>query len=404
MGDATTVSAAIERGADSRQQMGADAGRATASLPGAIIGGVHASPQLPAVRSGLELKGSGFRVQGSVRTSELNPEPRTLNPRGFTLTEVLIVIALIVLLLALAVPAFNFITGGRSLDAGQNVVSAMLGRARARAIETERYAGVAFYLDPKTGRTTMTIVVQRDGDANVFGEDPYDNYKGWNKAATYAKGQEVIAIIKDGDPNSKYPDPNSSVSSGYPLENRLRVQKFVSKQNANTNHHPPDQTAAGTPPEDVWWGPAEQKFIDFDIDAESETVPVGVGVQLVNDTKGNANADRYVRTGVILFDGRGRFDSIPYAIRASGAWGQRLGLTTDIDLTPSLYSQLGVALYDQAAFKDQPGDVGTENDTLFNIPNYGSGPTGEPAEETWLDNNSLLLSINRYNGTLVRGE
>ena len=36
--------------------------------------------------------------------------------RGFTLTEILIVIALIVLMLGLAVPAFNLVRGSRSVD------------------------------------------------------------------------------------------------------------------------------------------------------------------------------------------------------------------------------------------------------------------------------------------------
>jgi hypothetical protein len=283
----------------------------------------------------------------------------------------------------------------------------MLGRARARAIETERYAGVAFYLDPVTGKSTMTIVVQRDGDATVTGEDPYLNYKGWSADATYLQGQEVIAIIEDGTANSASLLP--PLSANKQSENRMRVQKFVSLQNNNKGHRPPNQTDPNNEPGDAWWGTASQKFVDFDIDAESETVPVGVGVQLVNDTKGVANADRYVRTGVIMFDGRGRFDSIPYAIRANSSWGKRLfpaGGGTDIGdpSPPTLYSQLGVALYDLSAFKEQANNDGTENDLFATIPSYGPGVANEANEENWLDKNSLLLSINRYNGTLVRGE
>jgi prepilin-type N-terminal cleavage/methylation domain-containing protein len=144
-------------------------------LPGAIIGGAHASVSLSAARSGLDLQ-TGFRLSALGFRQIPNAERRTPNDssRAFTLTELLIVIALIVLLLAMAVPAFNFISGGRSIDGAQNVVSAMLGRARARAIETERYAGVAFYLDPATGRSTMTMIIQRDGA--ISAEDPFDIY------------------------------------------------------------------------------------------------------------------------------------------------------------------------------------------------------------------------------------
>src|SRR5215218_5398520 len=78
---------------------------------------------------------------------------------AFTLTEILIVIALIILIIAMAVPAFSFITGTRSVDAGENLVSAMLSRARAEALRTHRTAGVAFFRDLRTDRSAMALVV-----------------------------------------------------------------------------------------------------------------------------------------------------------------------------------------------------------------------------------------------------
>src|SRR5215218_4268137 len=76
---------------------------------------------------------------------------------AFTLTEILIVIALIVLVIALAVPAFSFITGSRSVDAGENLVSAMLSRARAEAVRNHQVAGVAFFRDPNSDRSAMAL-------------------------------------------------------------------------------------------------------------------------------------------------------------------------------------------------------------------------------------------------------
>ncbi len=397
----------IERGAGGSQRKCAGAGRATGSLPGAIIGGAHASVQLSAARPALERGENGeWRMENSddACVAILNPRSSILSsPNGFTLTELLIVIALIVLLLAMAVPAFKFITGGRSIDGAQNIVSAMLGRARARAIETERDAGVAFYLDPVTGRSTMTIVVQRDG-ASVGAEDTFDNYKGWKLSGSgatvhYLVGQQVIAVVADGDPTQTWPAKDGTIPA---KENRLIVQKFVCIK----DH---DATIDTRPPNGTYWASAQQKFIDFDIDAESEFLPVGVGVQLVNDTKGGkttpAITDRYVRTGVIMFDGKGRFDSIPYGIRAASALGQKIGLTADLDTPtyPQLYTQLGVALYDLSEFKDKDF---TDNDLFAPISKYGAtaSVTGEAAEESWLDSESLLLTVNRYNGTLVRGE
>src|SRR5262245_41682383 len=82
--------------------------------------------------------------------------------RGFSLTEVLIVIALIVLMLALALPAFNFITGGRSVDGAMNQISAFLTRARTEAVGLQEVRGVIFYIDPKTERQMMALVKQAE--------------------------------------------------------------------------------------------------------------------------------------------------------------------------------------------------------------------------------------------------
>src|SRR5438067_5828587 len=80
--------------------------------------------------------------------------------RGFSLTEILIVIALIVLMLALALPAFNFISGGKSIDGAMNQISAFLSRARTEAVGLQEVRGVMFYIDPKTNREIMTLVKQ----------------------------------------------------------------------------------------------------------------------------------------------------------------------------------------------------------------------------------------------------
>src|SRR5438270_11443720 len=67
-----------------------------------------------------------------------------------TLTEILIILGIIVLRLALAVPAFNFIIGGRSVEGATNQISAFLSRARVDAIGLQEVRGVMFFLDPAT--------------------------------------------------------------------------------------------------------------------------------------------------------------------------------------------------------------------------------------------------------------
>ncbi len=91
---------------------------------------------------------------------------------AFSLTEVLIVIALIVLILAMALPAFNFITGGRSVDAATNQISAFLSRARTEALGLQEYRGVLFYIDPATNQEMMTLVKESPAKTSPFIASP----------------------------------------------------------------------------------------------------------------------------------------------------------------------------------------------------------------------------------------
>jgi len=80
-------------------------------------------------------------------------------PRGgFTLVELLVVVGIIVTMLAVGIPTFSALIGTKSQDAAINQVSAMLGRARARAIGLQRNIGVIFYVNPRTQRTVMGLV------------------------------------------------------------------------------------------------------------------------------------------------------------------------------------------------------------------------------------------------------
>src|SRR5258706_15510719 len=71
---------------------------------------------------------------------------------GFTLTELLVVISIIVIVLALAIPLFSILRGGRSVEAGQNVLSAVLQRAKARAIGLQERRGGFFFRDQSSRR------------------------------------------------------------------------------------------------------------------------------------------------------------------------------------------------------------------------------------------------------------
>src|SRR6266436_3813207 len=83
---------------------------------------------------------------------------------GFTLIEILVVLGIMILLAAAAVPAFRFIVGARSIDGAQNVAGAMIARARTQALIDHRGSGVLFFRDPVSDRSTMALI-QLEGDS-----------------------------------------------------------------------------------------------------------------------------------------------------------------------------------------------------------------------------------------------
>lgn len=255
--------------------------------------------------------------------------------RAFSLTELLVVIAIMVLVLAAAVPAFRFMTGSRSVDAAQNNLSAILGRARATALALQKQVGVFFYLD---------------------------------------SGRVVAALVQEAD---------------YP--------------------------ATGTA--DV--------YLDLIADQDVQPLPPGVGVQVVDDCfVNNLNVrqdDGYIGYnilngtaipfgGVILFDGKGRLEFKTYGFLLKSnltatAMGQLLYQQSmpPLDyITPPLIpnptrSQIGLVVFEKDAFTNNGG---TDGDPQIE----GGAYATEKPEEDWIDANALPLIVNRYNGTLIRGE
>ena len=101
--------------------------------------------------------------------------------QGFTLTEVLIVVGLMLLLITLAIASFDVISGGRSVDSAQNIISAALARARQDAMGLQEPRGIVFFPDANTGRTIL---------AEVY----YPNYQGGNPVIELLPDREELEL------------------------------------------------------------------------------------------------------------------------------------------------------------------------------------------------------------------
>lgn len=285
--------------------------------------------------------------------------------RGFTLTETLIVIGIIVLILLIAVPALNVITGSRSIDGAENNVSAMLGRARADAIGVQQTRGVLFFIDPATQGVTLAHVQQ---------------------VSPMNTGREVFLDL-------------------VPDQDFLALPKGVSAQVID-NCNVTGSTRA------------DDGFIGFNQSA----------VTFTGDTKTSETRTTTLHYGgAILFNGKGQLTSHSYAFRGertlpSGATeptaimnllntGKIDGVSPNMDdLAPNTFltlpsgfpnpmrSQFGLVLFEREPFAANwnDADVQVSGGTYVN--------STEPAEEQWIDQNATPLMVNRYNGTLIRGE
>ena len=108
------------------------------------------------------------------------------SPRpGFTLIEMIVVITIIVIAMTLAVPAIRSLTGSRSQEAAQNVLTTALGSVRAEAMALQRVEGIMFFLDTSSDRIQCVAVM----------ETP-------NQPATDHLGVTYLDLVPDKDPIS----------------------------------------------------------------------------------------------------------------------------------------------------------------------------------------------------------
>ncbi|MFT3788993.1 MAG: prepilin-type N-terminal cleavage/methylation domain-containing protein [Tepidisphaeraceae bacterium] len=379
--------------------------------------------------------------------------------RAFTLTEILVTVAIIVLVLALGVPVFSALRGTRSTEAGLNQVSAVIGQARTIAINEGTYAGVLFFVDPRNRRTSLAIVTIADPTDDP---DPYDKYKGWQgpqatgwpasgAAQDYQAGNttanppqladRVIRLAQDRAAGGNvaapatYPPTPLGATQGAATPSHIErallafdrpVVRMWRAQEDNTSAtaNAPTQRDAGnnnTAFINQWWGSA-LGGISLYRNSEFVLLPEGVGAQLIvqglrEGATGNVR-DEFVGLGVIAFDPSGNMTFRTFNIDKDSTIGQLLNLTADALGVPA---GVGIAVYDQVNFRDRgytdrdyvAADqsaagaavvYGTPASTILTAPpDWNSSTNSEFNEETWLKQNATPFFINRYSGTVSQG-
>lgn len=349
---------------------------------------------------------------------------------GFTLSEILVVITIIVIVATLTVPVFNVLSGSRSIDGASNTIGAMLARARQEAISRQRPIGLAVFTDTVRDRVAVALV-----------SSPLP----WQPDTTYVRG-DVVSVVStlETDPRGApartyfyvcHTTHTSATSMNDPFSPD-RMPRSTSPGTIRWNFlragspHNPDAPLLTESPPRRYGLPS---YVSIVPGTDIMYLPRGVGAQVLVSarTTTGGQLDRYLHAGVIFFGPDGR-------LMPEQTWGvlfngvdlpdatnqdltsSRLGMlirfdsnpassadSTNIDPVPSLTSDrlrggLGVILFDRQAYLSQGFPLWDA--MLDPSRSFDAGTPSERTKETWLDANGTLLLVNRFNGTLLRAE
>lgn len=288
---------------------------------------------------------------------------------AFTLIEMMVVIVIILLAMGLAIPAIRSLTGSRSQEAAQNVLTTALGAARARAMAMQRVTGILFYLDEGTDRVNCVMV------------------------------EEVAPQVTDPPPTSLV-HFFDAVADTDPIALPAGLRVFTMKD--SMPYFPP-----GSPTNYVEYFSGRYMGYNYP----------GGGTPVSNDpTVANPLG------GCILFDASGRLTVENYGFRfmypatppppatsttpahisqlGSICYGANNPLPPDWPKgprTPYIASAIGLVIVDRETFLNHTSVSGTPYSDWNN-------PAIQGEADNWLDTNGTPIFVNRYDATLMRAE
>jgi hypothetical protein len=336
--------------------------------------------------------------------------------RAFSLTEILIVIGLIVLMLALAVPTFNFLTGTRSTEGAQNTVAALIGRARVEAIGLQETRGVFFFIEKSSGRVGAALV--REVDAPVMAVPPAPPPAN----ATFVPDTRVDPasppeVWLDLVPEAEFVTLPAGVmlqtiddAMVRPSVPRERIEDAYIGYNRRNEGN---QRNAGPPGSDsrTWYG----GVILFDGSGTLVARRYAFKTFYLNPPGSTTHLP--TRMGDLLYRPKGDPTppmNPPHELQVNDL--VPVGHPPqDAGLVEWYYpkSQLGVVLFDRERWRAQfPTNTAAGYEPEFDWQfeprgaqqSYTLSDSKEHLEEQWIDENGVALLVNRYNGTLVRAQ
>ena len=281
---------------------------------------------------------------------------------GFTLPELLVVMGIIIIFIALAIPAMNVLSGSRSIAAGENNLQAALVRAREEAIASQQLRGLMFTIDPGSDRVVATLVQEASPPANVPASLAFVTW------LDTVPGREQLRL----PPLIRLQTVFDS-SSMQPLADRY------------LGYNPPPNGVGNA-------GVKVGGVILFDGDGQLVVRQYGFRLLRTDPATGIATPSGimdmfYLQSdpGTELPIAQGNDPFVPF-VTADG---------NVTNIPPK--SQLAVVLFDQKDFNAHADSSGNAFSDLDNQSN-------ETAKETWIDGASTPLLVNRFTGTLIRGE